>query len=274
MGTIEPDITWYYDRGNEQGRLDERGTGRLEFLRTQILLRTALPAPPARVLDVGGGPGVHARWLARDGYDVVLVDPMPLHVEQASEVAAAQPDASFQAELGDARELDFPDASADAVLLLGPMYHLPDPADRALALSEAVRVLRPGGLLAAAVISRFASTMDGIVRDFMIDAQFREIAQSDLDTGVHHNPTRTPGYFTTAYFHHPDELRAELLGAGLQAVEVRAIEGFGGLLGDLDERLDDAPRADVLLHALASVDDEPSLLGVSFHLLGLGRKPA
>ncbi len=273
MGTIEPDIAWYYDRGNERGRLGERGTGRLEFLRTQILLRAVLPPPPARVLDVGGGPGIHACWLAREGYDVVLVDPMPLHVEQASEVAAAQPDASFHAELGDARELRSPDASVDAVLLLGPLYHLPDRADRALALSEAVRVLRPDGLLAAAVISRFASTMDGIVRDFMVDAQFREIALSDLQTGVHHNPARTPGYFTTAYFHHPDDLRSELLAAALEDVEIRAIEGFGGLFGDLDERLDDAPRADALLHALAHVDDEPSLLGVSFHLLGLGRKP-
>src|SRR3954451_23792353 len=158
MSSIEPDIVWYYDRGNEQGRLGERGTGRLEFLRTQVLLRAALPSPPGRILDVGGGPGVHACWLAREGYDVVLVDPMPLHVEQASAVAAAQPNASFEATLGDARELQFPDESADAVLLLGPMYRLPDPADRALALSEAVRVLRPGGLLSAAVISRFAST--------------------------------------------------------------------------------------------------------------------
>ena len=126
MASIEPDIVAYYDRGKEQERLAERDAGRLEFIRTQIILRAALPAPPADVLDIGGAAGVHAQWLARDGYQVELIDPMPLHVEQARACALSQPDAPFTAELGDARDLPRTDASADAVLLLGPLYHLPE----------------------------------------------------------------------------------------------------------------------------------------------------
>jgi SAM-dependent methyltransferase len=272
MASIEPDIVAYYDRGKEQERLGDRDTGRLEFSRTQIILRAALPAPPADVLDVGGAAGVHAEWLALDGYRVELIDPMPLHVEQARECAASQPEAPFTAELGDARDLSRADASADAVLLLGPLYHLPDASERALALSEAARVVRPGGVVIAAGISRFASTLDGVLRDFMLDPQFRDISRSDLQHGVHRNPDRTPGYFTTAYFHHPDELRGELVAVGLHDVEVRAVEGFGGLLGDLDERLDNPARAEALRESLAVVDREPSMLGVSFHLLGIGRR--
>ena len=90
---------------------------------------------------------------------------------------------------------------------------------------------------------------------------------------MHRNPERLPGYFTTAYFHHPEELRDELVAAGLQDVEVRAVEGFGGLLGDLDERLDDPERAEALREALAVVDQEQSMLGVSFHLLAIGHRP-
>jgi SAM-dependent methyltransferase len=273
MASIEPDIVAYYDRGKEQARLGAQATGRLEFIRTQILLRAVLPAPPASVLDVGGAAGVHAQWLARDGYQVELIDPMPLHVEQAQACSGAQPDAPFTAELGDARDVARPDASADAVLLMGPLYHLPDPADRADALAEAARIVRPGGVVVAAAISRFASTLDGVLRDFMVDERFRDISRTDLESGVHLNPDRTPGHFTTAYFHHPEELRGELVAAGLQDVEVRAVEGFGGLLGDLDERLDDPARADALRESLAVVEREPSMLGVSFHLLGLGRRP-
>ena len=93
---------------------------------------------------MGGGPGTYAAPLARRGYQVHLVDPVPLHVDQAREAAGQDPAAAFTATLGDARELPVPDGSQDAVLLFGPLYHLTEPADRGLALAEAWRVLRPG----------------------------------------------------------------------------------------------------------------------------------
>jgi ubiquinone/menaquinone biosynthesis C-methylase UbiE len=274
MAGLDPDIVAYYERGRERARLHENPTGRLELIRTRFVLRQLLPAPPARVLDVGGAAGVHAQWLAREGYYVELIDPMPLHVEQARACSDAQPDAPFSVEIGDARDLPLDDGSVDAVLLMGPLYHLPEPADRATVLGEARRVLRTEGVLAAAAISRFASTLDGVLRDFILDERFRDIAGGDLEHGVHRNPSRTPGYFTTSYFHHPEDLRSELAAAGFAEVEVRAVEGFGGMLGDLEARLDDASRAPALLDALASVDQEASMLGISFHLLGLGRRPS
>lgn len=83
---LHEDILDYYARGKEDARLRQGGApaGRLEFWRTQDVLRRVLPPAPARVLDVGGGSGVHAEWLARDGYGVRLLDPVPLHVEQAA----------------------------------------------------------------------------------------------------------------------------------------------------------------------------------------------
>src|SRR5262245_46749852 len=114
----------HYAAGIERERLIEGGD-RLELVRTLELLEQSLPRPPARVLDVGGGPGVYAGRLGRAGYEVFLIDVLPLHVAQAVERAAAQADAPFRAEVGDARDLSmFEDASMDAVLLLGPLYHL------------------------------------------------------------------------------------------------------------------------------------------------------
>src|SRR5437870_12160483 len=77
-----PEVLAFYARGLEDRRL--RGEeGLLERYRTQELLLRYLPPPPAVVLDVGGGPGHYALWLAALGYEVHLVDPVPLHLEQA-----------------------------------------------------------------------------------------------------------------------------------------------------------------------------------------------
>jgi ubiquinone/menaquinone biosynthesis C-methylase UbiE len=192
------DMGAYYDRGDEQGRLGD--WGRLEFLRTRELLQRFLPAPPATVLDVGGAAGAYAVPLAAEGYEVHLVDPIALHVEQALAASAAQREGSLaSAVVGDARELPFADASADIVLMLGPLYHLTEAADRTRALREARRTLRPGGVLAAAAIMRFASTLDGIAQGFMLEPGFEEIVERDLDDGQHRNPDAHPGWFTTAY---------------------------------------------------------------------------
>ena len=140
-------IEFYTDRFDESTRLS-RPDGRLEFMRIQELLRSVLPPAPARVLDVGGATGVHAAWLAQDGYEVELIDIVPAHVRRARELARTL-SRRFAATLGDARSLAQEDASCDACLLLGPLYHLVRPEDRARALSEAVRVTRPQGVVVA-----------------------------------------------------------------------------------------------------------------------------
>jgi ubiquinone/menaquinone biosynthesis C-methylase UbiE len=196
------EIRSYYEEGREDGRL-RSGVGLLEFARTQEILRRHLPPPPVRILDVGGGSGVHAAWLARDGYQVHLVDPIQLHVEQALASSRSQPEASFTAEIGDARRLGQADESYHAALLLGPLYHLTYRDDRLGALREARRVTRPGGSVFAAAISRFASVIDGLARGFLLEPGFREIAERDLVAGQHRNPTAIRGWFTTAYFPSP-----------------------------------------------------------------------
>src|SRR4051794_2275936 len=151
-GKDTPDerLIGFYTRGyDEAGRL-RSAKNVLELVRTRELLKARLPAPPARVLDVGGGTGAHAAWLAADGYDVVLVDLVPAHVHRAAALEGVE------ARIGDARSRQEPDESVDACLLLGPLYHLPERDDRLAALREAVRVAKPEGLICAAAISRYA----------------------------------------------------------------------------------------------------------------------
>lgn len=266
------DIRAFYELGFEEQRLSA-GTGALELLRTTQLLTRYLPPPPARVIDVGGGPGRYSVWLAKQGYRVHLIDPVPLHVQQATRAfAELEGSGAAIAEEGDARELSIADETADAVLLLGPLYHLTTRSDRIQALREARRVCRPGGIVLGAVISRFASTLDGMRAGYLASDEFARIAESDRREGQHRNPARDPSYFTTAYFHHPDELSEELAEAGLRHEATIAIEGPAWLLSDLDTWLSDEKRQAALLAGLAALETEKTLLGASAHLLAVGRR--
>jgi ubiquinone/menaquinone biosynthesis C-methylase UbiE len=267
---IDGDIRAYYEQGRERERLT-RGGGTLELVRTRELLQRYLPPPPANVLDVGGGPGIYAAWLAHAGYRVHLVDPLPLHVEQAAGVAAAQPDYPFTAAVGDARYLDEPDASCDAVLLFGPLYHLTERAERMAALAEAWRVLRPGGLALVVAISRVASLLDGLRQGILGDLEATQIIERTLRDGQHRNPglDRYPGWFTTAFFHQPTELSAEIAESGLMLEALIGIEGPGGFAGN---GWDDPQQRPHILRAARLVEQEASLLGSNPHLLAVARK--
>jgi SAM-dependent methyltransferase len=267
---LDPAIAAHYGSVSEQRRL---GPWNLERVRTWELLGRHLPAPPAVVLDVGGAAGVYALPLAAQGYQVHLVDPLARHVEQALEASGGQPATPLaSATVGDARRLDRPDASVDAALLLGPLYHLTDRADRVRALAEARRVLRPDGVLVAAVISRFASTLDGLLRGYLDEPGFEAIVERDVREGQHRNPTGRPEWFTTAYFHLPEELPREIAEAGLRPRGLFAVEGPAWMLPDIERRLADPARRERVLAAIRRVETEPSLLGASSHLLAVASR--
>jgi ubiquinone/menaquinone biosynthesis C-methylase UbiE len=268
---LDPDVLGYYNRAPEESRL-ERGAFRLEAVRTRELIERHVPAAPSTVLDVGGAAGAYAFWLADRGYSVHLVDAVPRLVEEARRrnEGARRPLASFQ--VADAGELPVDDDVAEVVLLLGPLYHLVEAADRQQALREAARVLKPGGVLFAAAISRWASTLDGLVRELFGDAHFSRIVERDVSEGQHRNPTGSLNYFTTAYFHRPENLRTEVAGSGLAVEHLYGIEGPGWMLPDLSERWDDADRRAVVLRTARMLEEEPSVVGTSAHLLVVAKK--
>lgn len=262
----------HYAQVSESSRLST-GVFQIERARTEELILRHIPPSPATVFDIGGGAGAYALWLASHGYQVHLIDPVPQHVAQAR--AASERQAEFplaSAEIGDARELSFADNSADAVLLLGPLYHLLERDARLQALGEAHRVVRPGGWVWGAAISRFASFFDSLSMGFFSDQVFTPILERDLAEGQHRNPTDNPIYFTDAFFHRPGELSREFLAAGFEVVEVVAIEGPGWLARDFDRLWRDSPQRERLLDCVRQVEREPSILGASAHIMCIGRK--
>ncbi len=268
---VDPPIMGYYGRGTERDRLFTDPVGVLERLRTWDLLERALPSSGA-VLDIGGAAGVHTAWLAERGYEVELFDPVPLHVTQARELAESLPlHRRFNAEVADAREVPRDDACADAVLLFGPLYHLVEVADRRTALGEARRLLRPGGVLVATAISRFAWPIDAYRQQIASDPRIQDSIAYSLETG---RSVRAPGAESCwAYFHRPDEFGAEIFEAGFHDVSVYGVDGFAWLLPDLGDILADPSRRDDLLSLLRGIETESGLLGVSSHLLAAARSP-
>ncbi len=266
------EIASYYNQGREQARL-ANGRGSLEQIRTQDILGRFLP-PTGVILDIGGAAGIYALWLAQLGYQVHLVDLMPIHIQQAQQASALQPEfplASLRE--GDARSLEFEDNMADTVLLLGPLYHLTERTDRVQALKEAYRVLKPGGQVFVATISRFASFMDGLAKKFVVDTDFIPLVRQALVDGQHRNPQRIQGYFTTAYFHKPEDVPVEIEDAGFTCTASLAVEGLASMDTDLERKLIDADLRTQVLDLLRMTEAEPTLLGASSHLITIGQKP-
>ena len=266
-------ILAFYRQTQEANRLTANVKGQLEFLRTQEIITRYLPEPPAVVLDIGGGSGPYACWLAKAGYEVHLVDPVDLHIEQAKEASDRQPEHPIAGiSLGDARQLRFSAESADAVLLLGPLYHLINKSERLLALREAYRVLRSGGFMFAAGISRFASMLDGFFEDRFRNPIFRDLVRDDLETGYHRNPTDNLKYFTDAYLHRPEVFSSEVTEAGFQHQATLAVEGPAWLFEAFESYWTDPDLRSVVLDLIRKVEAEPSILGMSAHILAIGIK--
>lgn len=265
---LDARILEYYGTGAEQRRLTGRSAGgSIEHERVRRLVGARL-APGSRVLDVGGGTGVHSRWLAADGHAVTLVDPVPAQVEIASAIEGVT------AVVGDARSLAADDGSVDAVLLFGPLYHLDSRRDRDLALAEARRVLRPGGLVMVQAITRLANFVDEAIHagadalgpghlDVLRDGQWHDLSEG----------------FPGGHLHTVAEFREEVAGAGFAQIEVHGVEGPN--LGALEGVPADG---DVLDAALALVEacerslvragrDGDRLAGYSPHLMAIAVRP-
>ena len=261
----------HYSRGLEQSRLSS-GPGLLEQERTRELLGRYLPPPPARVADIGAGPGAYSLWLAELGYRVVARDLLPLHVDQLRSTAARQGHA-IDAEVGDARRLELPDQAFDAVLLFGPLYHLQDRENRLQVLREAGRIVVPRGVVLAVAISRWAILLDGMIRLRLGegDPNFGAVVDAVVRTG-HLDPLHPGGF--SGYLHRPTELATEIADAGLHQVELVSIEGPGGYLADPDlkERWADPGARALVLDVARRLEAVPELSGFGSHLMVVARR--
>ncbi len=270
MNTIDRDVLAGYNAGIEKGRL-HRGLGLIELERTREVLLEALPPPPAVIYDIGGGYGEYAYRLAALGYEVYLYDIAETNIQMAQDWSSEWKAPLAGAEVADARHIDRPDASADAILLMGPLYHIVEREERLACLRECVRLLRPGGLLVTGNITRYATMLKYVAAydrsPRLDDADFFRMLESTLETGIH---TKKP--MGLAYFHKPEELREELAAVGLGGIDLRGILGPCWLIRNLEEAWADTARRETIMQVVRLLEREESLLGLSTHFVSLSHK--
>lgn len=270
MKTIDKDVLAGYNAGIEKGRL-HRGLGLIEFERTKEILLEMLPPAPAVIYDIGGGYGEYAYWLSSLGYEVYLYDIAEGNIRLAHELGEELHLSLKCAEVADARSINRPDASADAILLFGPLYHIIDYTERLLCLKECYRLLKPDGLLFTANITCYSTTLKYVAaydhKPAIDDPNFFAMLEKTVKTGIH---TKKP--MGLAFFHKPSELKEEIEAAGFMDVDLRGIIGPCWLIRNLEEAWMDDAKREAIMRVVRLLEKEESLMGLSTHFLSISRK--
>lgn len=265
------EIYEFYNNGAEIDRL-EHGLGAVEFYRSKEIISDYITKKSV-IYDIGGGIGKYSEWLAEQGHDITLIELAPAAVEYAKKNMKTP----YKAEVGNAAHIDKPDESADVVLLMGPLYHLQDISDRKKVLGEAHRVLKKGGLLIAAGISKYSTatwalSTYGRDNDFLDDDVYMDMLRKEITTGEHDRPEKYPFFIANAYFHHVDDMESELKDSGFVVSDTRAVEGSVWITPMLDEKWNDDLGRKRLLELIHLTEYERTVIGMSPHFLTMGRK--
>lgn len=268
---ISKKIEDFYNEISEESRLTG-GLGPLEFKRNKELIEKFISSPNSTILDVGGGTGKYAEWLANNGHNVSLIEPIEKHVKLARKRAKKSKN-KFTVYLGEARELDFPDNFADLVILHGPLYHLQDQSDREKAITEAKRVLKKGGILLGFAINYTASMFVGLLQGFIHDESFFKMCKEELTTGIHQPPKNMPGLLAEAFYHKPEELKEEFLATGLEYINTFAVEGIAWLDKEYFVSMSDKKKKETLYELIRITENDKNLLSLSPHMMIAARNP-
>jgi ubiquinone/menaquinone biosynthesis C-methylase UbiE len=257
-------------------RLEQPHDGRVEYAVHKAWIGRYLPKAPARVLDIGGGPGRYSIWLAEQGYRVTLADLSPELLEVAKAKAAEFGVTLHGIVEANAMDLSqFPDGSFDAALCLGPLYHLILEEDRQRAVSELRRVLKPDGIVFAAFLNRLQTLPVAVNQDIPFFTPYTEqMIKKYHYTGIL-DWQGIPGTFNLAYLYYPKEIAPFMEGAGFETLDLVAsqsnaahIQKHLALFADRQPELYQWALTEFIEQA-----NEPSILGSGFHLLYIGRKP-
>jgi ubiquinone/menaquinone biosynthesis C-methylase UbiE len=264
-------IKAYYAQEIEKDRLN-LDHFKLEGIRTKEIIRRYLVSDNLNIVDIGGGAGFYAFWLQSLGHRVSLIDLSPKNIALANDYAEKHQANLNVCRVGDATNLPFSDNEFDMALLLGPLYHLTEKEERIKALTEAKRVVKPGGMVLTAIISRYASLIDGFKRNLISDDRFEKILMDDLQNGVHKNDTDNLEYFTTAFFHTPQLIKEEISESGMKLEKLLAVESVGWLVDDLSEKMKDQSYWTKVHKIIGSIESNDDLLPMSPHIIAVAGK--
>lgn len=282
MKTIDETVLAGYNAGIERNRL-RTGIGLLEFERTKEILLDKLPRPPAVIYDIGGAYGEYSWWLSSLGYEVHLFDLSETNIKMSEELAAEYPGVALKsAMLCDARSIPRPDKSADAILLMGPLYSITEYEERILALEESRRLLKDDGILFSAALTPYSVLVSRLAVYHADDSESRKelddpaviaIIERALADGCYQNPERKIAHgLGSSHLHTAKALREELARGGFDTPSVHGVMGGAWLAPHLDELLEDDKTRNLLMKTIRMLDTQEEIIGLSGHLLAVSKK--
>ena len=282
MKTIDATVLAGYNAGTERNRLRE-GIGLIEFERTKEILLEKLPPPPAVIYDIGGAYGEYAWWLALRGYEVHLFDLSETNIAMSAELADEYPGTCLAAAtVCDARSIPRPDASADAVLLMGPLYSITEYEERILAIRESRRLLKGGGLLFSAALTPYSVLVSRLAvyhendtpkRRELDDPAVLGIIERALEDGCYINPEKSiANGIGSSHLHTAKALREELRCGGFDASIVHGVMGGAWLAPNIHELMENESTRRTLMKTVRMLDTHEEIIGLSGHLLAVSRK--
>jgi len=262
---ISRNIELFYNKASEETRLD-KGMGVFEFERIKSLIEKYIPTTSSKIIDIGGGTGKYSEWLAQKGHQVHLVEPVSKHIEIARNRANKLKN-KFSVHLGEARKLEFPNNSADLIILHGPLYHLQKKEDRYLAICEAKRVLKNNGIILGFAINYTASTLVGLLNGLIHKKTFFEMCKEELTTGIHNPPYDFPWLLAEAFYHTPEQLKNEFINQELTYLNTYAVEGMTWLDKDFFANMLNCERRKTLIELVQVTENDSYLLPFSPHMM-------
>ena len=282
MKTIDTTVLAGYNAGVERNRL-RTGIGIIEFERTKEILLDKLSPPPAVIYDIGGAYGEYAWWLASLGYEVHLFDLSETNIRMSAELSDEYPGLSLKsAEVCDARAIARPDKSADAVLLMGPLYSITEYEERILTIMESRRVLKDNGVLFSAALTPYSVLVARLAAYHRDDAKKRTelddptviaMIERALDDGCYINPERRiASGLGSSHLHTAKALREELLCGGFETLSVHGVMGGAWLAPNLNDLLKNPKTRETLMKTVRMLDMHEEIIGLSGHLLAVSRK--
>lgn len=279
MKTIDKAVLAYYEEGREYNRL-RTDIGLIEFERTKEILLENLSSPPAVIYDIGGAYGEYSWWLASLGYEVHLFDLSETNIKLSKELAEEYPGCSLAAsEVCDARKVPRADNSADAVLLMGPLYHIIDYCERIRALKECCRLLKPGGVIFSAALTPFSVLLDKLTvyspggGSYLENPDFLAMVERELNDGCHLNPNKEVyAGLGSSHLHTAKALKAELEAGGFSETVVHGVMGGAWLANNIDELWKNEKSRNVLMTTVRLLDTHEEIIGLSGHLLAVSSR--
>ena len=257
-------LTEYYSNYDEDSRLLSKH-GSVEYLTTMRYIEKYL-RPGMRILEIGAATGRYSHALARRGYRVDAVELIQHNIDIFHQ--RTQPGEDVTIRQGNAKDLSFyPDDTFDMTLLLGPMYHLFTDEEQKQALSEAVRVTKPGGVIFAAYCGNEATLVQYCFGRGMI----REKRYRDLIDPVTFKASSDPAELFQLYRKEDiDALMASLPVSRLHYVGTdMATNYMRGTIDEMEEEL-----FDLYLQYHFVICERSDCVGVSHHILDVFRKEA